>query len=91
MPASFAPFLAVAATVCEIVLSVTLVFGIATRIASIGAALLLLMYAVAMSISFGFPSQLYYAVLELGAAAWLPPQAASRLLAAPMALSHSAR
>lgn len=78
LPASFAPFLAVAATVCEIVLCVTLVCGIATRIACIGAALLLLTYAVTMTFSLGFTSQLYYAVLELCAGAWFLSTIAGR-------------
>lgn len=70
LPAGFAPFLAVAATAAEIVLAVTLVVGIAPRLACMGAALLLLAYAIAMTISLGFASQLYYAVPELGAGAW---------------------
>jgi uncharacterized membrane protein YphA (DoxX/SURF4 family) len=70
LPAGFAPFLAVAATAAEIVLTVTLVLGIAPRLACKGAALLLLAYAIAMTISLGFSAQLYYAVLELCAGAW---------------------
>lgn len=70
LPASFAPFLAVAATVAEIALTIALVLGIAPQLACSAAALLLLAYTVAMTISFGFTSQLYYAVLELCAGAW---------------------
>lgn len=70
LPAGFAPFLAVAATAAEIGLTVTLVLGIAPRLACMGAALLLLAYAIAMTISLGFTSQLYYAVPELCAGGW---------------------
>ncbi|HEY2476962.1 MAG TPA: hypothetical protein VGI19_19435 [Candidatus Cybelea sp.] len=70
LPAGFALPLAVAATVVEIVLAIALIARIAPRLACLGAALLLLTYTVAMTISFGFTSQLYYAVLELCAGAW---------------------
>lgn len=71
LPASFAPVLAIAATVAEITLAVALIVGIRVRFACYGAAVLLLVYAAAMTASFGFTSQLYYAVTELCAGAWL--------------------
>ena len=71
LPATFAPALAVAATIVEIALAVTLIAGIRVRFACYSASFLLLTYAAAMTASFGFTSQLYYAVTELCAGAWL--------------------
>lgn len=65
LPASFAPALAVIATAYEIALATALVLGIQTRVFSIAAAVLLFIYASAMTISFGFASQLAYAVIVL--------------------------
>ncbi len=70
LPASFAPLLAYAANVCEIVLAVALILGICTSLACLATALLLLAYACAMTISFGFTSQFPYAVFLLSAGAW---------------------
>jgi putative oxidoreductase len=71
LPATWAPMLAVAATIYEIVLAITLVLGIRTDIFIIAAAILLFMYGVAMTISMGFASQLPYAVIVLFAGAWV--------------------
>ena len=61
-PAAFIPFLAVAATVLEIVLSLLLIVGYKTRIAALSAALLTLVFAAAMAYSFGIKAPIDYAV-----------------------------
>jgi putative oxidoreductase len=68
-PSRLAPALAIAATIYEIVLTVTLVLGISSRSSLKAAALLLLAYGTAMTLSFGFTSQLEYAVIVLCAGA----------------------
>jgi putative oxidoreductase len=70
LPASLAPILAVTATICEIVLAITLIFGVRPRFFLVVASILLLLYGVAMTVSFGFSSQLPYAVIVLCAGAW---------------------
>jgi len=71
LPESFAPALALAATVYEIVLTVTLVLGIRTRVFLVAAAILLFLYGTAMTVSFGFASQLAYGVIVLFAGSLL--------------------
>ena len=71
LPESVAPALALAATVYEIVLSVTLVLGIRTRVFLVAAAILLFLYGTAMTLSFGFASQLAYGVIVLFAGSLL--------------------
>lgn len=70
LPAGLALALAVAATICEIVLAATLVAGIRPRLFLRASVLLLLAYAVAMTVSLGFASQLEYTVIVLCAGAW---------------------
>jgi putative oxidoreductase len=65
LPASLAPALAVAATIYEIVLTMTLLVGIRPRFFLIASSILLLTYGVAMTATFGFASQLAYAVIVL--------------------------
>jgi uncharacterized membrane protein YphA (DoxX/SURF4 family) len=71
LPSRLAPILAIAATCYEAVLTVTLVLGISSRFFLKAAALLLLMYGTAMTLSLGFTSQLEYAVIVLCAGAWV--------------------
>ena len=61
-PSAFVLFLAVAATVLEIVLALLLIVGYKTRLAALGAALLTLVFAASMAYSFGIKSPLDYAV-----------------------------
>ena len=61
-PVAVVPALAVVATVLEIGLSVLLIVGFKTRLASLGSALLTLIFALAMAISFGIKAPLDYAV-----------------------------
>jgi len=65
LPASFAPVLALGATIYEIVLTITLVLGIRTQVFPLAAAILLFLYATAMTLSLGFASQLAYGVIVL--------------------------
>lgn len=71
MPASTIPFLAWAATAAEFFLGIALVFGIWTRWAAIGSALLLAAFGVAMAISFGIKSPMDYSVFSASAGAVL--------------------
>lgn len=68
LPASFAPTLAVLATAAEIVLSAALVLGVQLRLAALGAGLLTLTYAVAMTISLPIQQMFHFAVLVFATA-----------------------
>jgi putative oxidoreductase len=70
LPASAAPYLAVAATLLEAALAVLLILGILPRIAALVTATLLTSYIITMSLSSGFVSQLDFAVLLLACAAF---------------------
>ncbi len=70
LPASLAPTLAVAATIYEVVLAVALLIGVRPRFFLIASSILLLLYGLAMTATFGFASQLAYAVIVLCAGAW---------------------
>lgn len=69
MPASTIPFLAWAATVLELAFGLALVLGIWLRWAALGSAILLLLFAIAMAISFGIKSPLDYSVFSASAGA----------------------
>ena len=62
MPAATVSFLSVAATTLEVVIAVLLIVGFKTRWAATGAAILTLMFAAAMTYSFGIKAPLDYAV-----------------------------
>ena len=70
LPSHLSPALAIAATIYELVLALTLVLGISSRFFLEAAALLLLTYGIAMTLSLGFASQLEYAVIVLCTGAW---------------------
>ena len=70
LPASFAPMLAVLATICEVTFGVTLLLGIRVQLFARGAAILLLLFGSAMTLSGLIESQFFYAVLVLAAGAW---------------------
>lgn len=61
-PARLIPFLAVTATALEITFSILLIIGYKIRWAATGAAVLTLLFALAMAISFGIKSPLDYSV-----------------------------
>jgi uncharacterized membrane protein YphA (DoxX/SURF4 family) len=71
MPASAIPFLAWAATAAELVLGILLVLGIWPRWTALASALLLVLFGVAMAISFGPKSPLDYSVFSASGAAIL--------------------
>jgi len=71
LPASFAPFLAVAATIAETTLGLALLAGIRPRWSGIGSAILLALFAIAMAISGGIKSALDASVFSASAAALL--------------------
>jgi putative oxidoreductase len=70
LPASFAPTLAVLATICETAFGITLVLGIGIRYVARAAAVLLCLFGSAMIASGLIESQFYYAVFVLAAGAW---------------------
>ena len=69
MPASTIPFFAWAATIAELAFGLALVLGIWLRWAALGSAILLLLFAIAMAISFGIKSPLDYSVFTASAGA----------------------
>lgn len=69
MPRWSIPFLANAATVCELSFGLLLLFGLWVRWAAYGSALLLAIFGVAMAISFGLVSPLDYSVFSACAGA----------------------
>jgi putative oxidoreductase len=69
MPASTIPFLAWTATVLELAFGLALVLGIWLRWAALGSSALLLLFAIAMAISFGIKSPLDYSVFSASAGA----------------------
>ena len=71
MPRVTIPFLAVSATVAELVLGVALVVGYRVRETALASATLLALFGVAMAISFGPKEPLDYSVFSACAAALL--------------------
>jgi len=71
MPAATIPFLAWAATAAELILGIALVIGYRLRWAALASAVLLLLFATAMAISFGIKEPLDYSVFSASAAALL--------------------
>jgi putative oxidoreductase len=71
MPPASIPFLAWAATAAEFFLGIALILGIWLRWVTVGSALLLALFGVAMAISFGIKSPLDYSVFSASAAAVL--------------------
>lgn len=63
-PAAIVPALGVIATVLEILFGLTLLLGLCTRLAAIGAGALLFLFGSAMAISFGIKSPFDYSVFS---------------------------
>ena len=78
MPSATIPFLARAATVLELGFGIALVLGIGLRWVTLGAAVLLLVFAVSMAISFGIKEPLEYSVFSASACALLLRQRSSQ-------------
>lgn len=71
LPAWLIPSLAWMATIAETMLGLGLILGIYRRVVAIGSATLLLMFASAMTVSFGVKSAIDYAVFSASACAFL--------------------
>src|SRR5262249_39758266 len=71
MPAFTIPFLAWAATAAETILGLLVILGIAPRWAAVGSAVLLFLFGMAMTISFGIKKPLDYSVFSASAGALL--------------------
>lgn len=71
LPKSFIPTIAVTSTLLEIILGVLLLIGFKTNYAGFGAALLSLLFALAMTYSFGIKEPLDYSVFAFSAGAFL--------------------
>lgn len=71
MPPSTIPFLAWSATAAEFALGVALILGIWPRWAALGSAALLVLFGIAMAISFGIKSPMDYSVFSASAGAVL--------------------
>ncbi|MDF2186838.1 DoxX family membrane protein [Paraflavitalea sp. CAU 1676] len=71
MPASMIPTLAVVATALEMLLGILLLTGFKTGYAALAAAILSLLFAIAMSISAGVKDPLDYSVFAFSAGAFL--------------------
>jgi putative oxidoreductase len=71
LPARVIPAVAWAATIAETTFGLGLVLGIYKRVVTLGSAALLLMFALAMSISFGIKAPLDYSVFSASGAAFL--------------------
>jgi putative oxidoreductase len=71
MPPATIPCLAWAATAAELFLGIALILGIWPRWVAIGSAILLVLFGIAMAISFGIKSPMDYSVFSASAAAVL--------------------
>lgn len=71
MPGFSIPFLAWAATACELSFGIALIIGVWTRWVALGSAALLFLFGTAMAISFGIKSPLDYSVFSASAGALL--------------------
>lgn len=67
MPPATIPFLAWAATAAEFFLGIALILGVWPRWVALGSALLLVLFGIAMAISFGIKSPLDYSVFSASA------------------------
>jgi uncharacterized membrane protein YphA (DoxX/SURF4 family) len=71
LPKSFIPTIAILATILEAGLAILLLLGFKTSYASLGAAILLLLFALAMIYSYGIKEPLDYSVFAASAGALL--------------------
>lgn len=91
LPVSFAPILAVLATICESTFAVTLLLGFRLREASAGTALLLCLFGSAMVASGLVESQFFYAVFVLASGAWVISLMDASWMSIDRLLRHSDR
>lgn len=71
LPRTIIPFLAISATILEIVFALLLIIGYKTRFVAVGAAVLTLTFGLSMALSFGLKSPLDYSVFVDCTAAFL--------------------
>lgn len=71
LPKNFIPTIAVVASVLEAVLGILLLVGFKTNYAALAAAFLTLLFALAMTYSFGVKEPLDYSVFAVSAGAFL--------------------
>lgn len=71
LPAELAPFLAWASTALEVLLGFALIVGFRIRLTAMASGLLLLLFALAMTVSFGVKAPLDYSVWTAAAGAFL--------------------
>ncbi|MGF2414688.1 DoxX protein [Ferruginibacter sp.] len=71
LPKNFIPTIAVLATIMETGLAILLLVGFKTSYASLGAGILLLLFALAMTYSYGIKEPLDYSVFAASAGAFL--------------------
>jgi putative oxidoreductase len=74
LPSGLAPTLAIISTILESLFGAALVLGLFTRVAAIGSACLLALFAVSMTISFGIKAPLDYSVFAACSAALMLTQ-----------------
>jgi len=70
-PQSWILIIGTAATSLEIIFAIALILGICTRFVALGSGLLLLVFALSMTFTFGIKSPLDYSVFSASAAAFL--------------------
>jgi uncharacterized membrane protein YphA (DoxX/SURF4 family) len=71
LPKSYIPSIAILATILETALAILLVLGLKTTYAAFGAGILLLLFALAMTFSYGIKEPLDYSVFAASAGAFL--------------------
>jgi thiosulfate dehydrogenase (quinone) large subunit len=71
LPHALIPLVAWLATVLETLLGLTLIVGLQTRMSALSSGMLLLLFALAMSVSMGVKSALNYSVFSASAGAFL--------------------
>ena len=71
LPRTVIPYVAVLATVCEMLFGILLILGLWPRWVSLGSAILLAMFGTAMAISFGLKSPMDYSVFSASGASVL--------------------
>ena len=74
LPSGIAPALAIVATIFESLFGAALVLGLFTRVAAIGSACMLAIFALSMTVSFGIKAPLDYSVFAASAAALMLAQ-----------------
>ena len=70
-PHSLIPLLAITSTLLELTLGIMLLIGFKTNYAALGAAVLTLLFALAMTLSYGIKEPLDYSVFVFSASAFL--------------------